>query len=39
MTTGTHGTTAQVPTYVQETFLHGVSIWETNEASLEGQGR
>ena len=38
-TTGTHGPTAQAPPYVQETILHGVSIWETNQASLEGQGR
>ena len=38
-TTGTFGTTAQAPAYLQETLLHGVSIREADKTSMEGQGR
>ena len=38
-TTGKCRTFVQMPAYLQETLLHGVPIWEADEASLKGQGR
>ena len=39
MTTGSFGTTAQTSAHLPEAFLHDVPVRETDQASMEGQGR